>query len=170
MDEEVRELRIKAATVRHLETESQQRLAEISALQQTITELRSSLAGQQKHTDILTADIVHLRSVVVAKDQSVNELSFKHTEEIQTLKRENQALHEVSKGQSVVLSRDFEERIETLQRELTDEREARQRLIDDLDRVKQRHANLEDQMKYVVSCYRLEINLTRSSQSSRNSV
>ena len=165
MDEEVRDLRTKASSLRQVESDIQARLHEITLLQQTISELRTTVAHQKSHADSLTEDIAQLRATVTTKDQLNAEQAARHHEELQSLKRDNSSLQEVAKTQSVTLTRDFEERIAGLQRDLNEEREGRQRVIDDLDRVRQRHANLEDQMKYVLSCSRAEIRLLRSLQS-----
>ncbi|OQV26087.1 Unconventional myosin-Vb [Hypsibius exemplaris] len=147
MDAEVLELRTKAAGLRQLEADLHSRTSEIALLHATIAELRTTISTHERHTESLTEDIRNLRSTVITKDQQAAEQSSKHAEEMQTLRRENQALHEVSKSQSGLLTKEYDERIGTLERDLLEEREARQRALDDLDRVRQRHSNLEDQMK-----------------------
>lgn len=148
MDEEVRELRNKAATAKQLDHEIQQKSIQVQNVERTLEEVRRELAQERKHAETVTAEVAHYKHLLSTREAALSEIAGRHGDEMQRLRLENQALHEISKNQSDVLSKEFEERIDSLQREVAEERENRQRAIDDLDRMKQRYANLEDQIRY----------------------
>ena len=111
MDEEVKDLRVKAATVRHLETEVVNRHAQVALLEQNISSYKLQLSQEQKKLEGLSSDVSVLRAQVISKENTIREITTKHSDELTDLRKEKDVLQQASVSQSGMVSRELQERV-----------------------------------------------------------
>lgn len=107
----MKDLRVKAALVRQLESEVQHKQAQVALLEQNMLAYQSQLSHEHKKTEGLSNDLAILRAQVIAKDNTIREMTSKHSEEQVSWHKEKETLQQAAVSQNGLANRQLQDRV-----------------------------------------------------------